>query len=259
MRVAVLGSGSRGNAVALLTKDAGILLDAGFPPRTLARRASLVGLDVRRLAGVVLTHEHGDHARGVRRIAVTAACPVYGSPGTLDRLRGRLRGVELVSLPHLASLAIGPFTVTACRVPHDAAEPLALLIAGPEDERVGLAYDFGRSTPVVRYLLRQAQCLILEANHDEGMLGRGPYPAGVRYRIGGPDGHLSNRAAAELLVDLWHPALETVVLAHLSETCNRRELAESVAREALRRVGFQGALLVAEQDCPLEPFEVGRV
>ena len=252
----MLGSGSRGNAIALTAGARTILLDAGFPARTLARRARQVGLDLTRLAGIVLTHEHGDHARGARRLAALADCPVYASQGTLGRFGDRLSGLEARAVPHLGPLDIGPFTLLACRVSHDAAEPLALSITGPRGERVGLAYDLGRSTSVVRYLLRDVQCLIIETNHDEGMLRAGPYPAVVRHRIGGPDGHLSNRAAAELLLDLWHPALETVVLAHLSETCNRRELAVGVVREALADVGFRGALLVAEQDTPLDPFEV---
>lgn len=258
MRVAVLGSGSRGNSVALTVEDTTLLLDAGFPPRSLARRARQVDLDLTRLAAVVLTHEHGDHARGAQRLAVAAGCPVYASSGTLERYGNRLKGVELRPIPHLALQSIGPFTLTACRTSHDAAEPLAVSISGPAGEKVGLAYDLGRATSVVRYLLRESECLILEANHDEALLSTGPYPATVRYRIAGPEGHLSNRAAAELVRDLWHPGLETVVLAHLSVTCNRPELARGAVRIALGAAGFRGELLVAEQDAPLTPFEVRR-
>jgi phosphoribosyl 1,2-cyclic phosphodiesterase len=121
---------------------------------------------------------------------------------------------------------------------------------------VVLAYDFGRATAALKYLLRTADCLIMESNHDECMLRSSPYPPSVRRRIGGPDGHLSNRAAALLMAEACHSTLETVVLAHISEVCNQKALAEGVAQESLSSRRFQGRLLVAEQDEPLEEIQV---
>ena len=234
-----------------------MLLDAGFAPRTLARRARRAGIDLTRLSGVVLTHEHLDHARGGIRIAAASGCSLYASPGTLERLGTRLEGVSVEVIAQLESRVLGPFTVTACHTIHDAVEPLALAVTGPAGEKTALAYDLGRATSVVRYLLRGADCLIVEANHDEVMLRMGPYPPSVRQRIGGPNGHLSNRAAAELLEDVWHPRLGAVVLAHISETCNRWELAWEAARDALAGRAYGGRLLIATQDLALAPFDVG--
>jgi phosphoribosyl 1,2-cyclic phosphodiesterase len=254
--VSVLGSGSKGNAFAFSAGGATIVVDAGFSLRTLKRRATRAGVDLAELAAVVLTHEHGDHSCSAANLAAFADVPLFATRGTLGELPED-EDLELRPIGHLETFEIGPFELTACRTIHDAVEPIALAVTGPDGERVVLAYDLGRSTPPLKYLLRTADCVIMESNHDEGMLRTGPYPPSVRRRIGGPEGHLSNRAAAQLLADAFHPALETVVLAHVSELCNRKALAEEAAFEALSRRGFCGRLMVAEQDVPLASFEVG--
>jgi hypothetical protein len=121
---------------------------------------------------------------------------------------------------------------------------------------LGLAYDVGRSSPTVLRLLSGCNCLIVEANHDDHMLRTGPYPAVVRHRIAGSNGHLSNRAAAQLLVDLMHPGLETVVLAHLSRMCNSPQLAGQTVKRALEERGYRGDLIVARQSRALPAFTV---
>lgn len=257
MRVAVLGTGSRGNAVALAAGGDTVLLDAGFGVRSLERRAREAGVDLATLRAILLTHEHGDHARGAARLAACTGAPVYASSGTLRALEGRLDGVVTRRIVPHETFAVAGFTVTSAPTVHDAAEPLALLLrAGTGGPSVGLAYDLGRPTQGVRFLLSRATCLILEANHDEVLLRRGPYPAAVRARIAGPGGHLSNRDAAELVAELCHPELRAVVLAHVSDQCNTVELAERTVRTALERRRFRGQLFVAGQREPLRPFDL---
>ncbi|MSR07399.1 MAG: MBL fold metallo-hydrolase [Gemmatimonadetes bacterium] len=253
MNVVVLGSGSRGNAVAITSDDVTVLVDAGFSPRALRKRAAAAGVDLSRLAGVVLTHEHGDHARGAVALATSAGCELYASGGTLSRLGSAGRAIG-----QLETVAVGPFWVSACRTRHDAAEPIAVCVTGPEGEKLGIAYDLGEAGVAVRYLLRAADCLVVEANYDDVLLRTGPYPASVRERIAGSHGHLSNRAAAELLAELWHPGLRTVVLAHVSEQCNRPDLAHAQVRGTLEPLGYDGDLLVAPQDGALGPIVVLR-
>lgn len=256
MRLVVLGSGSRGNAVALTAGGAVLLVDAGFGTRTLARRAEAAGLPLERLVGVVLTHEHGDHARGAAQLARRVGCAVYGSPGTLAALRHRLDGVRTVTIEVTQQpVTIAPFRVATCAISHDAAEPLAVCVEA-SGHRVGVAYDVGRPTAGLRRLLRACHCLVVETNHDDVMLRAAPYPATVRDRIAGAGGHLSNRAAADLVAELCHDGLHTVVLAHLSERCNEPALALAAMREALRARRFRGRLVVAHQGVPLEPIEV---
>ena len=258
MKVVVLGSGSRGNSVAVTTQDKTLLIDAGFGPRAVVRRAKTAGLTIDSVVGILLTHEHIDHTREAPQVARAFDCPIFGSPGTLAALEPKLNGARVRPIKTHRSYLIPPFTVTACLTSHDAAESLAFLLECPDTggAKLGVAYDLGRASSAVRYLLRGCHCLIVEANHDETMLRTGPYPPALRQRISGVDGHLSNREAATLLAGLAHKDLETVVLAHLSEKNNEPWLAERAVREAMSESGYEGKLMVAQQSQPLPFIEV---
>ena len=257
MRIAVLGSGSRGNAVALEVRGSVLLLDAGFSVRSLTKRVEAVDMHLGDVVGVVLTHEHGDHARGAFRFAEQIGCPVYASRGTLSALGPPPDGIITNRIRAHQPLDIGPYRITACPIAHDAAEPIAIMV---EDRcyhaKIGLAYDVGRPSSPLRALLGQCHSVIIEANHDDGLLRASSYPRSVQQRIAGSGGHLSNEAAARLLADLCHDGLGTVVLAHLSDQCNSSAVAADTVRRALAARGFRGNLLVAHQDQPLTPFDV---
>jgi phosphoribosyl 1,2-cyclic phosphodiesterase len=252
----VLGSGSRGNCFAVEHDGTAILIDAGFSPKEIERRAQSAGLALGKVGGIVLTHEHGDHARGAGRLARRLGVPVVTAPGTWTRLGPRMPHAEHRPLGLCARAEIGPFTVTACPTSHDAAEPLAIALEAGAGIRIGVAYDLGRPTAAVRYLLRNLTAIVLEANHDDVLLRTSQYPPVVQRRIAGSGGHLSNRAAAELLTEVHHPGLGVVVLAHLSRQCNTAENARATVAPALRRAGFGGTLHVADQDAPLGPIAV---
>ena len=246
----VLGSGSAGNALAIASDDAVLLIDAGFSARELERRAALAALDLSHAVGLVLTHEHGDHTAGAARLARKLGIPILTAPGTWDRLRPKMPTVPFVPLALLGSVSHAGFIIEASPTSHDAAEPVALSVRTPMGHRIALAYDLGRPTTAVRYLLRAAHAVVLEANHDEILLRTSGYPPVVQERIAGSGGHLSNRAAAELLGEILHPGLEVVVLAHLSARCNTADHARAEVTPAL--AGHPVRLHVAEQDVPLE-------
>ncbi len=254
-RLFVLGSGSRGNCFALECNGRVLLIDAGFSAREIARRAALVGLSLERVVGVALTHEHGDHARGAGRLATRADIPILTAPGTWARL-GSHRTTRHLPLGLLHEVTLGPFIVQASPTNHDAAEPMAIVVRTTDAATMGVAYDFGRATTATRYLLRDLTAIVLEANHDDILLRTSGYPPVVQQRIAGSGGHLSNRAAAELLAELSHPGLGVVVLAHLSQRCNTAAEARGAVEPALRRAGFRGLLYVAEQDTPLPAIEL---
>jgi phosphoribosyl 1,2-cyclic phosphodiesterase len=255
----VLGSGSGGNCFAVESEGIALLVDAGFSAREVERRASTVGLALENIAAIVLTHEHGDHACGAARLAGTLGVPVLTSPGTWSALSGRMAAAEHRPLGLCVQAEVGPFVIQACPTSHDAAEPLAVALHAHDGISVGVAYDLGRPTAAVRYLLRNLSALVLEANYDEVALRTSRYPPTVQRRIAGSGGHLSNRAAAELLVELHHSDLAAVVLAHLSRQCNTADYARATVGPALRRAGFKGTLHVAEQDAPLAPIRVERI
>lgn len=257
MKLAVLGSGSRGNAIALHADGTTLLVDAGFGPTALARRAAEAGIPLAPLVGIVLTHEHGDHARGAADLADLHGCPVYGSAGTLARLPAAAPFARPLP-PYGQTVQVGPFRVLTARTAHDASEPVAVAVADDLDRKVGVAYDLGRPTAAVRHLLRGCSALVLEANHDEVLLRTGPYPPVVQARIAGSLGHLSNRAAADLAAEVCGPRLEVVVLVHVSERCNDAGLARRTVGAALRARRFRGRLLVAAQDTPLPAFALRR-
>lgn len=247
----ILGSGSQGNAFALVHEGAILMLDAGFSLREIDRRLGAAGLDAAAIVGVAITHEHGDHAAGATKLAKRHAVPLLASMGSW---RGVARGgepCEWLPLGSRGAPIVGPFTLSACATSHDAAEPIALGVVTADGCSLGLATDLGRPTQAVRWFLRQRHCLILEANHDATMLRASGYPLVVQDRIAGPGGHLSNSECAELLAEVHHETLATVVLAHLSQRCNSAELARTVVAARLAEAGFGGELVLAEQDGPM--------
>ena len=154
MTLYVLGSGSRGNCCAVEAEGVALLIDAGFSAREVERRAMAVGLDPARLVGIALTHEHGDHSCGASLLARRLRIPVLTTPGTWGRLAVEMEDVEHRPLGLCAGAELGPFTVEACPTSHDAAEPLAIVVRDPKGTSIGVAYDLGRPTTAVRYLLR---------------------------------------------------------------------------------------------------------
>ena len=254
MRLFVLGSGSGGNCCAVEADGAVLVIDAGFSAREIERRAERAGLDLRRTIGIAVTHEHGDHAQGATRLARRLGAPVITAVGTWSALADRGDATHL-PLGSCTRVTIGPFAVDACPINHDAAEPVAIAVRCAAGS-VGVAYDLGRPTAAVRFLLRDLTALVLESNYDEVLLRTSGYPPSVQQRIAGAGGHLSNRAAAALLAELHHSGLGAVVLAHLSRRCNTPGDARAAVEAALRRAGFAGSLHVATQDEPLPPIDV---
>jgi len=258
VRLTVLGSGSRGNALLLESSGDALLVDAGFSARDLERRLDAAGGRPAGLAGIALTHEHGDHARGASAAAAAWGVPILASRGTLDALALRLKpGTETRALTVGRSARCGVFTLRAYPTAHDASEPLMLVVEDAVGHRVGIAYDVGSPTAALKHACMGLDALVLETNHDEVMLRSSRYPAALRARIAGRGGHLSNREAGLLAADVAHAGLALLVLAHLSDQCNTPELALDTMARALAGTAFRGRMVVARQDAPLPPLEVG--
>ncbi|HSM37372.1 MAG TPA: MBL fold metallo-hydrolase [Longimicrobiales bacterium] len=261
MRIAVLGSGSRGNATLVVAGETRLLVDAGFSGRDLESRLERVGHTADELAGILITHEHGDHTRGMGVLARRWRLPLYLTRVTHNVSRGLLRGTEDVRFYRATEpFRIGDLEIRPFLTAHDAADPVAVCIQDTRTgHRLGVATDLGRPTAAVRHALSGCDVLLLEANHDEVLLRTGPYPWSVKQRIASSHGHLSNQAAARLAADLWHEGLAAVVLAHLSDACNEPRYAEAAVAEALKQVRYRGLLRVAVQDEPLDWLDVGAL
>jgi len=247
LRLTVLGSGSAGNSVVLDSGGRRLMVDAGFSCKELERRLEVVGIDPATLDGLVLTHEHGDHVRGVRRLARRHGVPVFATAGTLEGLRFDRAGIRTTVLRAGHRLRIGRFEIEPFAVPHDAREPIGLVAQDEAGLRVGLVADLGTRCRDAWSRLRDLDALILESNHDLDMLRDGPYPWPLKQRIAGAEGHLSNRDAAAGIVEVLGDRLRWVVLYHLSRTNNRSPLAEDAVRRVLEREDSRAGLVVSSQ------------
>lgn len=258
MRVTVLGSGSRGNAILVQADGVTVLIDAGFSGKDLARRLEAVDVRPEAVEGIVITHDHGDHTRGMGVFARRFGTPLHLTPRTRRACRRLLKGTErVVEYDSAVSFRIGPLEIRPFLTVHDAADPVAVTVTdGRTGSRLGVATDLGRPTTAVRHALAACHLLVLEANHDDERLWNGPYPWSVKQRIASSHGHLSNRASAELARELYHDGLAGVVLAHLSDSCNDPDLAQEAVGTGLERTSFRGLLEVAAQDDPGEPIDV---
>jgi phosphoribosyl 1,2-cyclic phosphodiesterase len=252
MRFASLGSGSRGNATLIESGTTLVMLDCGFSVRETERRMALLGRSPQQLDAVLVTHEHGDHVRGVPALARKYRLPVWLTHGTWQMLRDPdLPAVHHFNGHHsfpINDLQVEPFTV-----PHDAREPCQFCFSDGA-RRLGVLTDTGRATPHILASLQGCDALLLECNHDAGMLADGPYSASLKQRVGGPLGHLSNDQAGEILSRLDHARLQHLVAAHLSDKNNRPELASN----ALAQVAGCSAdwIAVAGQEAGLDWREI---
>jgi phosphoribosyl 1,2-cyclic phosphodiesterase len=261
VRVIVLGSGSSGNSILVESGSTRLLIDAGFSGRDLERRLASVEIDAASLAGILITHDHGDHTCGMGIAARRWGVPLFLTERTRLACSRLLNGTEDVR-PYSSAepLLIGDLRVEPFLTVHDAVDPVAVTVTETSTgEKMGIATDLGRPTATVRHALRACDLLVLESNHDEIMLRESPYPWSVKARIAGSHGHLSNRAAAELVSELMHSNLAAVVLAHLSESSNHPGLALDVVGDVLEKRRFRGLLQVGRQKEALEPIDVSAL
>src|SRR5687767_3845303 len=257
MKLWFLGSGSSGNAVLVEAAGSRILVDAGFAPRVLKQRLSAAGVPPESIEAVVVTHEHTDHAKGVAAAAQKWGWTIVSTAGT-RMMCPEWSDLRMILTPRRSTVEIGDFRLETFPVAHDASEPIGVIVTCLADgARAGIVYDLGHVSESVLKVMDRLDVLVLEANHDEGMLRTGPYPMSVQMRIGGRFGHLSNRMAAQTASQCIHAGLNNIVLAHLSENCNDPRTALKTVGDSLRRARFKGRLTAASQDRVVGPFIAG--
>lgn len=251
MNVCLLASGSKGNSLLVRGDRTSLLIDAGLSARELCRRLALAGSAGASLAGILVTHEHVDHIRGLGLLSRRFNLPVYLHHEVAATLADSQRPQRVVEFSTDGTFAVGDFEVRAFPVSHDAQAPVGFTLDGPAG-KFGVATDLGIGTRLVAEELRDCRVLVLESNHDPEMLRDGPYPWPLKQRIRGSHGHLSNHDSAEMLGRLCWDGLDAVFLAHLSETNNHPDLARQTAEQVLARQDCcRPRLLVGCQDRPI--------
>lgn len=229
MRLVSIASGSSGNCIYAGSDNTHILVDAGISNKRIEQGLNEIGLKGGDLDGIIITHEHSDHTKGLGVLSRKYGIPLYGTKETLLAIAEQKYLGEYPKELHrpispevhffVGDLEIQPFSVD-----HDAANPVAYRIHHG-NKAVAVATDLGHYDQYVIDHLQGLDALLLEANHDVNMLEAGPYPYYLKRRILGSRGHLSNENAGKLLSCVLHDNLKRVLLGHLSKENNYEELA----------------------------------
>lgn len=223
VRIASLGSGSSGNALLIEYQDTRVLVDCGFSLKETERRLELLGTGAENIDAVLVTHEHGDHTRGVGALARKYGLQVFLTQGTSRRSNfGKISSLHFINTHQ--PFMIGTMGIQPVAVPHDAGEPCQFVFEYGA-KKLGLLTDLGSITPFVKRHYSGLNALLVECNHDLAMLEQGPYPKTVQRRISSDYGHLSNEQTSALLKSIDTSSLECLVLMHLSRQNNCSQLA----------------------------------
>jgi phosphoribosyl 1,2-cyclic phosphodiesterase len=229
LKVRSLGSGSKGNCIYAESNEAKLLIDAGLSFSEIKKRLNDCGVKLFDINGVVITHEHTDHIAGLSGFS-DSGIPIFVHSRVAPLIEKKFKGLEIVKISDspfdFSDMNIAPF-----KIPHDAVYPLGYRISSG-GKTLGVATDMGFVTSAAVEFMKDSDCIIVEANHDESLLMNGGYSYSLKRRIFGGRGHLSNSNSAELLSKIITSRTKSVLLAHLSEENNLPELAfETVAKK----------------------------
>ncbi len=250
MKVTVLGSGSTGNAVLIATEKTKVLVDAGLSAKQILERLAAVGEDYAKLDAILITHEHSDHAGGLRVLMKSVNCPVFISEATenayystrkglhngdseaikrRDVLKNRTEKIESSKDFSIGDIDFEPFSV-----PHDAADNFGF-VAKKEGVKIATLMDFGHITTLIKEKLRGCDAIVVESNHSRDMLKTCPvYSWDLKQRILSRTGHLSNEDLSDWLTNDFDGSAREIILAHLSQRANEPHLARLMAETALQ-------------------------
>ncbi len=232
-----LASGSAGNALLVRSPQMTLLIDCGLAPRELQAALTSVECSPANIDAVLITHEHGDHARGLP-LLLKKGCPIVATAGTARAL-GTPAGLLIDATPD-RQLSLGPLSCLPIAVSHDAAEPCGFSIQ-IDGARCTVLTDLG--TPALRHseTLAASDLILIEANHDVRMLRDGPYSSRLKARVASGRGHLSNSACAGWLAESLRGVSHApdIWLAHLSEVNNRPRIATGTAMAVLNERGVE--------------------
>ena len=254
MHLTVLGSGSGGNSTLISEGTTRILVDAGLSAGQLQSRLEAIGVDPASLSAILLTHEHGDHVRGLEILTRKYPTPIYCSALTRQVVRESFKtpGERNWKIIHPGqSFTLMDWEITSFPVPHDAVDPLGFVFRSGA-RRLGILSDLGHITRAIREMMKGVHTLFVEANYDGNLLQSDQKrPYSTKQRISSQHGHLSNEQTAQFIADIAHEGLERIILGHLSSDCNKPALVTGLIENKLGVLGFTDIEIhCATQDTP---------
>ncbi len=252
MRFASIGSGSAGNCMVIEQKSTRVLLDCGFSTKEVITRLQKLDLSAEQITGILITHEHDDHAKGAFKLAAKYNIPVWLTHGThrmIERYLPERADIQWNLIDSHNCFDIQDLQITPYPVPHDAREPTQFTFTDGQ-YKLGVLTDAGSSTVYIEQVLSACDALVLECNHDLNLLETGPYAWSLKKRVSSRLGHLDNTSAANLLARLDNSKLKHIIAAHLSAKNNTPDLASFALSQALNcAIDWIG---IAQQDTGFE-------
>lgn len=237
MNLYSIASGSSGNCIYVGNEDTNILIDAGISGKRVVEGLTSIDINPEKLHGLLITHEHSDHIKGVGVLARKFKVPIYATAETINAMLrsstiGRIPSELLQIIEPDQSFLINDIKVNPFSISHDAANPLAYTFE-QNGGKIGIATDLGTYDDYIVKNLQGCDALLIEANHDINMLQVGSYPYVLKKRILGDRGHLSNDNSGRLLCEIYHEKLKTIILGHLSNENNYPDLAYETVKYEL--------------------------
>ncbi|KQC07892.1 MAG: MBL fold metallo-hydrolase [Candidatus Cloacimonas sp. SDB] len=259
-QTAILASGSRGNSILIRTSSTKILLDAGLSGRRISETIRNIGLEEKKINALIVSHEHNDHVGGAGIACRKYRIPLFITEPTYKLVETRLgRLISGVEFFHSGEqFTIGDIIITPFSSSHDVVDGCNFTFekVGDRSRKLAVATDLGFSSRLLVTKLRNASTIILESNHDDEMLLRGPYPFLLKQRVKSRHGHLSNEQAVAVISQIIHPGLKNLVLAHLSEQNNTPEIARRVMESYLKEINYELNLFISLQNEPTPILDI---
>ena len=248
-----LFSGSSGNSTYIADGSGGILIDAGRTAKQIASALSSREIDPSGILALFITHEHVDHAQGIRVFSSKFNVPVYATEGTIRGLKNKGFINEKTDIHRIrGEMQIGTMTVSPFSTSHDTIEPCGYTVKTGDERKITVCTDTGILTEQSKKALSGSDLVLLESNHEYNMLMTGPYPYPLKMRVSGAKGHLSNDDCARELVRLVEGGTSRIFLGHISRENNTPEIAQAGAVSALEIAGFKRDFDYEISVCPPE-------
>ena len=248
-----LNSGSNGNCYYVGNNNEAVLVDVGISCKEVEKRMGRLGLSILKVSAIFISHEHSDHIKGLQTLSKKYNIPVYITHATLNNSHLVLENVLTKSFKSYEKIIIGNLIITPFPKRHDASDPFSFIVEG-NGIKIGVLTDIGSVCEHVIDNFKQCHAAFLEANYDEHLLEKGPYPYYLKSRIRSDKGHLSNRQALDLFVNHKRETMSHVILSHLSKDNNCAMLVKDLFTQHAQ----QTKVIVASRLQETEVFHVSH-